>query len=143
MLPSDWVTRYGRIGSVAMAAKEGVNSEAEVEKLILQGLKEVTMHEVGHTLGLRHNFKSSALLALEDLHNPEKTREHGLTGSVMDYAPANIAPKGVKHQRPPPVSKIEADIMVLRLNPEQLSGRAHARLAQKTGQRALGSWRRR
>ena len=83
-------------GSVALAAKEGVNSEAEIEKLILQGLKEVTMHEVGHTLGLRHNFKSSALLALEDLHNPEKTKEFGLTGSVMDYAPANIAPKGTK-----------------------------------------------
>ena len=83
-------------GSVALAAKEGVKSEAEVEKLILQGLKEVTMHEVGHTLGLRHNFKSSAVLPLADLHNPEKTKEHGLTGSVMDYSPANIAPKGVK-----------------------------------------------
>ncbi len=27
----------------------------------MQGLKEVTMHEVGHTLGLRHNFKASTL----------------------------------------------------------------------------------
>ncbi|MEX2138122.1 MAG: zinc-dependent metalloprotease, partial [Pirellulales bacterium] len=84
-------------GSVALAAAaEGVKSEAEIEKLILQGLKEVTMHEVGHTLGLRHNFKSSAMLSLADMHNPEKTKETGLTGSVMDYAPVNIAPKGVK-----------------------------------------------
>jgi hypothetical protein len=82
-------------GSVALAAKEGVKSEAELEKLILQGLKEVTMHEVGHTLGLRHNFKSSAMLSLADVHNVEKTKETGLTGSVMDYSPANIAPKGV------------------------------------------------
>jgi hypothetical protein len=85
-------------GFTAIMAKEGegVNKEAERERLIVQGLKEVTMHEVGHTLGLRHNFKSSAMLALEDIHNPEKTRETGLTGSVMDYSPANIAPKGVK-----------------------------------------------
>jgi hypothetical protein len=83
-------------GAVALAAKEGAKSEAEVEKMIMQGLKEVTMHEVGHTLGLRHNFKSSALLSLADLHNPEKTKESGLTGSVMDYSPTNIAPKGVK-----------------------------------------------
>ena len=30
-----------------------------VEELILQAIKETTMHEVGHTLGLRHNFKAS------------------------------------------------------------------------------------
>ena len=80
---------------MALAAKEGVNSEAEVEKLIMQGLKEVTMHEVGHTLGLRHNFKGSSMYTLEDIHNPEKTKETGLTASVMDYAPANISPSGV------------------------------------------------
>ena len=28
----------------------------------MQGMKEVTMHEVGHTLGLRHNFKASTYL---------------------------------------------------------------------------------
>ncbi len=83
-------------GSVALAAKEAVNSEAEREKLILQGLKEVTMHEVGHTLGLRHNFKASAMYSLDDANNPEKTKDTGLTSSVMDYTPANIAPKGVK-----------------------------------------------
>ncbi len=81
---------------MALAAKEAVNSEAEREKLIMQGLKEVTMHEVGHTLGLRHNFKASAMYSLDDANNPEKTKDTGLTSSVMDYTPANIAPKGVK-----------------------------------------------
>ena len=52
------------------------------------------MHEVGHTLGLRHNFKASTMLANKDLHNTEVTRKRGLVGSVMDYTPANIAPKG-------------------------------------------------
>ena len=60
----------------------------------MQGLKEVTMHEVGHTLGLRHNFKASTLLTLEEMNDPEKTRETGLTASIMDYAPVNIVPAG-------------------------------------------------
>ncbi len=84
-------------GESVLAAKEtGPGTEAEKERLIMQGLKEVTMHEVGHTLGLRHNFKSSAMYTLEELNNPEKTKDTGLTGSVMDYSPANIVAKGVK-----------------------------------------------
>ena len=52
------------------------------------------MHEVGHTLGLRHNFKASTMLSLDEMGDPQKTSENGLTASVMDYAPANIVPKG-------------------------------------------------
>jgi hypothetical protein len=66
------------------------------EEFIGQAIKYVVMHEVGHTLGLRHNFKGSTMLKNEDLHNTEITRKHGLAGSVMDYLPANIAPKGTK-----------------------------------------------
>ena len=62
----------------------------------MQGLKEVTMHEVGHTLGLRHNFKSSTLLTLDEMNDPDKVRDTGLTASVMDYAPVNIVPQGMK-----------------------------------------------
>jgi hypothetical protein len=54
------------------------------------------MHEVGHTLGLRHNFKASTMLKNEQLHDTAITRKQGLVGSVMDYSPINIAPKGVK-----------------------------------------------
>jgi hypothetical protein len=54
------------------------------------------MHEVGHTLGLRHNFKASTMLPNEQLHDTGITRKQGLVGSVMDYAPVNLAPKGVK-----------------------------------------------
>ena len=70
-----------------------------MEKLIMQGLKEVTMHEVGHTLGLRHNFKASTLYSLADLNDAEKTKETGLTASVMDYNPANIMPEGEEARR--------------------------------------------
>jgi hypothetical protein len=66
------------------------------EELIGQAIKETTMHEVGHTLGLRHNFKASGMLDNKDLHNTAVTRAKGLVGSVMDYNPVNLAPKGVK-----------------------------------------------
>jgi Met-zincin/Domain of unknown function (DUF5117) len=65
------------------------------ETLIMQGLKQVTMHEIGHTLGLRHNFKASTMLSIEELNDTAKTKDTGLTGSVMDYAPANLMPKGL------------------------------------------------
>ena len=45
------------------------------------------MHEVGHTLGLRHNFKASSTSNLKDLNNTEITRKQGVVASVMDYAP--------------------------------------------------------
>ena len=64
------------------------------EELIGQAIKEVVMHEVGHSLGLRHNFRASAMLTADQLHDKSITSVKGITGSVMDYAPINIAPKG-------------------------------------------------
>lgn len=80
--------------AVATLRSASPNSAEMEEKMIMQGLKEVTMHEVGHTLGLRHNFKASTIYSLKDLNDPEKSREHGMSGSVMDYLPANIMPEG-------------------------------------------------
>ena len=60
----------------------------------MQGLKEVTMHEVGHTLGLRHNFKASTLYSLDELNDAAKTADTGIGASVMDYNPVNIMPEG-------------------------------------------------
>ncbi len=66
------------------------------DEMIQQAVKETVMHEVGHTLGLRHNFKASTMLKNDQLHDLAITRKQGLVGSVMDYNPANLAPKGVK-----------------------------------------------
>ena len=66
------------------------------DELLLQAVKETVMHEVGHTLGLRHNFKASTVLKNDQLHDTAITSKQGLVGSVMDYNPANIAAKGAK-----------------------------------------------
>ena len=66
------------------------------EEFIGQAIKETVMHEVGHSLGLRHNFKASTMLTADQLNDPAITRTKGLVGSVMDYSPINIAPKGKK-----------------------------------------------
>ncbi len=66
------------------------------EEFLGQMIKEVVMHEVGHSLGLRHNFKASTMLETDQLNDTSITRVKGQTGSVMDYNPINIAPKGQK-----------------------------------------------
>jgi len=86
---------FGAVAAGALAADPKQLAEIQ-EKLIMQGLKEVTMHEVGHTLGLRHNFKASKWRSLQDLNDPAKANG-ALVASVMDYAPVNIMPKGAKH----------------------------------------------
>jgi predicted Zn-dependent protease len=49
----------------------------EAEKFVYDYLKDVTMHEVGHTLGLRHNFRSSRVYSDQQLSDPLFTHEHG------------------------------------------------------------------
>lgn len=61
------------------------------EEFIGEALVEVVMHEVGHTIGLRHNFRSSADIPWEHINDQEYTHEHGLISSVMDYASANVS----------------------------------------------------
>lgn len=58
-----------------------------------QWIVSLTMHEVGHTLGLRHNFKSSWIYNADDIHNVSITGKSHI-GSVMDYDPINLAPAG-------------------------------------------------
>ncbi len=78
-----------------MVARGEFESGSAGEEAFVAGyLKDVVMHEVGHTLGLRHNFRASTLYTTEQLGNKAFTTEKGITGSVMDYTPTNIAKKG-------------------------------------------------
>jgi len=68
----------------------------EAEALAKAYLKRTIMHEVGHTIGLRHNFRASTVNDLKKIHDAEFTKVNGIASSVMDYSPFNIAPKGEK-----------------------------------------------
>jgi len=68
----------------------------EAQQFVLDYLTDTTMHEVGHTLGLRHNFRSSRVYTDQQLSDPEFTRLNGLAGSVMEYAPINLASPGAR-----------------------------------------------
>ncbi|BED90704.1 hypothetical protein PspMM1_31720 [Pseudoalteromonas sp. MM1] len=76
---------------------KGLATGASIDdnEMIRQGLTQLILHEVGHTLGLNHNMKSSILWDEKEVHDKAKTQGI-VTGSVMDYAPANIAPIGVQ-----------------------------------------------
>lgn len=79
-----------------MLAKGLANGDKIADKEMLrQGLTQLVLHEVGHTLGLNHNMKSSILWDEKEVHDKNKTQGI-VTGSVMDYAPANIAPIGMQ-----------------------------------------------
>ena len=52
-------------------------------------LADLVAHEVGHTLGLRHNFKASALLTMDEINSKDVKGKKTFTASVMDYTPIN------------------------------------------------------
>lgn len=66
----------------------------QVRDFVLAYLKDSTMHEVGHTLGLRHNFRASRWRTAQELTNPLLTTEHGISASVMEYSPINLPAPG-------------------------------------------------
>lgn len=83
------------IGSLAMSLFQNTMPNSDrMQEYIHQYLRLIIAHEVGHTLGLRHNFRGSTLLQPEQMNNTEITRTKGLTASVMDYIPPNLAPYG-------------------------------------------------
>ena len=66
----------------------------EADAFVADSIKAVVMHEVGHTLGLRHNFRASTVYTLAQISDPAFSSSVGISGSVMDYNPLNIAVKG-------------------------------------------------
>jgi len=70
-------------------------SMSEKERLAEESLAALILHEVGHTLGLNHNMRASQVYGPVKIHDMELTKG-SITGSVMDYAPSNIAPPGIK-----------------------------------------------
>ena len=71
----------------------------EAEAFVLDDLKDLMMHEVGHTLGLRHNFRASTVYTAAQLADPDFVAKNGIAGSVMEYNARNIAAPDKKQGR--------------------------------------------
>lgn len=69
-------------------------------ELMGQLIRFVSSHEVGHTLGLRHNFGSSSTVPVDSLRDKAWVEAHGHTPSIMDYARFNYVAQpedGITH----------------------------------------------
>jgi hypothetical protein len=70
------------------------------DELMGELIRFVSSHEVGHTLGLRHNMGASSATPVEKLRDPEFQAKNGHTSSIMDYARFNYVAQpgdGMKH----------------------------------------------
>jgi hypothetical protein len=88
-------TERTAFGSLALSVLPGADfSQAQLDAYIREYLTALTAHEVGHALGLRHNFAGSRYLSPDEVNDPAMTAAQGMVSSVMDYFPPNIAPPG-------------------------------------------------
>ena len=84
-------------GLDVLAARDELAPDGpQAQQFVLGYLRWLVMHEVGHTLGLRHNFRASQAFTDAQLSDVEFTRANGIVGSVMDYVPANLSAPGAK-----------------------------------------------
>ena len=82
-LVHDWY--QVQVGAVDPRARKFIYDDELMGDLI----RFVSSHEVGHTLGLRHNMGSSSQTPVEKLRDKAWVEEHGHTVSIMDYARFN------------------------------------------------------
>ena len=73
----------------AGAVDERVHHFPFPEEVMGRLVRYLVSHEVGHTLGLRHNFDSSSTYSVEQIRDKDYVKEHGHTASIMDYARFN------------------------------------------------------
>ncbi|MEN8374782.1 MAG: zinc-dependent metalloprotease [Gemmatimonadota bacterium] len=85
----------GSLAGLLLAAKGEADPGAPLPDEILEAFTIwVVMHEVGHTLGLQHNFRSSASTPNELLHDTDFTSRNGVFSSVMEYPTINLSANG-------------------------------------------------
>jgi Met-zincin/Domain of unknown function (DUF5117) len=78
-----------------LQAREELQPDSPLAQQFVQDyVKEAIMHEVGHALGLRHNFRASRAYTEAQLADAEFTRANGTAGSVMEYAAVNLPRPG-------------------------------------------------
>ena len=82
-LVEEWY--FSQCGATDPALAKLPISDDMMRKLI----RYVVAHEVGHTLGLEHNFKASAAYSVAQLRNPAFTDQYGVASSIMSYSRYN------------------------------------------------------
>jgi hypothetical protein len=75
---------------LSWTAVQSVNHEITKEEYVKKFLAMCVSHELGHCLGLRHNFAGSTNLSTAQLADDKLTATEGITASVMDYMPPNV-----------------------------------------------------
>lgn len=71
------------------AANPDARSAELSDETMCQLIRFVSSHEVGHTIGLQHNMKSSAAYPVDSLRVGAFTQRMGTAPSIMDYARFN------------------------------------------------------
>ncbi len=71
------------------AQNDGARKLPFDKKLMGEILNYIATHEVGHTLGLRHNQKASSAYSIKQLRDPAFTKDHGSVASIMAYGRFN------------------------------------------------------
>lgn len=129
---------------LARLAQELTNGEGFVpDDLLHAGIREVIMHEVGHTLGLRHNFKASTGVTWEQTQDIEYTSKNGLSISVMDYLPLNVVSGRATDAKVDYFSPTIGayDVMAIKYGyselPDETQGMPHAKLTALADQNLL------
>lgn len=72
---------FAQCGANDKLARETVMPDSLLGELV----KMVVSHEIGHTLGLEHNFIGSSLYSVEQLRDNAFLDKHGMGSSIMDY----------------------------------------------------------
>ena len=80
-------------GAVAQALLTGEDPVTTAKREAVDFLYSAILHEIGHDWGLAHNFIAHDAYTEKELRDKSFTAKYGLSSSVMDYIPFNLAPR--------------------------------------------------